>query len=202
MKETRTGAVSGPKKELFFMSEPRKLAVVFPGRGYTCSTGLLADGINLWKELGYEVLPLDFSAIPFSRIGTFAEAFDRVEAAALEQLAGADLVQCTDLVFFSKSMGTVAAARCAARLGLRPRMLPLTPLPETLDLTKPGDRVMGMAVGTADRYIDWHRVRAFCKERDIPCVIGQGVGHSLADKNAPANTEAIRQQVLALCRPL
>ena len=28
------------------MSDTRRLAVVFPGRGYTCSTGLLADGIN------------------------------------------------------------------------------------------------------------------------------------------------------------
>lgn len=120
------------------MSDARRLAVVFPGRGYTCSTGLLADGITRWRELGYQVLPLDFSAIPFSRIDTFAEAFDRVEAAALEQLAGVDLEHCDDLVFFAKSMGTVAAARCAARLGLHPRMLPLTPLPETLDLTRPG----------------------------------------------------------------
>lgn len=184
------------------MSDARRLAVVFPGRGYTCSTGLLANGITRWRELGYQVLPLDFSAIPFSRIDTFAEAFDRVEAAALEQLAGVDLVHCDDLVFFAKSMGTVAAARCAARLGLHPRMLPLTPLPETLDLTRPGDTVLGMAVGTADRYIDWHRVQGFCRERGIPCVIGKGVGHSLADKNDPTGTEAIRQQVLALCRPL
>lgn len=184
------------------MSDARRLAVVFPGRGYTCSTGLLADGILRWRALGYEVLPLDFSAIPFSQIDTFAEAFDRVEAAALEQLAGVDLEHCEDLVFFAKSMGTVAAARCAARLGLHPRMLPLTPLPETLDLTKPGDTVLGMAVGTRDRYIDWHRVQAFCQERGIPCLVCPGVGHSLADRNDPVGTEAIRQQVLALCRPL
>lgn len=202
MKKTPTGALAGQKKELFCMSESRKLVVVFPGRGYTCATGLLADGILRWKELGYEVLPLDFSAIPFARIDTFAEAFDRVEAAALAQLAGVDLVHCDDLVFFSKSMGTVAAARCAADLGLHPRMLPLTPLPETLDLTRPGDQVLGMAVGTNDRYIDWHRVRNFCRERGIPCLVCEGVGHALADRNDPARTESIRRQVLALCRPL
>ena len=180
----------------------KKIVVVFPGRGYSCSTGLLADGIVRWRELGYEVLPLDFSEVPFKQIETFAEAFDRAEACAMKQLADVDLSGYEDLVFFSKSLGTVASARCAANLGLIPRMLPLTPLPETLDLTKPGDRVMGMVVGTNDRYVDWHRVRAFCAERSLPCLVCEGVGHSLADPNDKARTETIRQQVLALCRPL
>lgn len=178
----------------------RKIVVVFPGTGYTCRTGLLADGIRRWRELGYEVVPLDFSAIPFAEIETFAEAFDLAEAEALRQLAEYDLQGLTDLVFFSKSLGTVVAPRCAARLGLHPRMLYLTPLAETLALTGDSDRVMGMVAGTTDRLLDWRTVEAFCARRRIPCVICEGVGHSLADANDPARTEAIRRRVLALCR--
>lgn len=177
-----------------------KLAVVFPGTGYTCRTGLLADGIGQWQALGYEVIPLDFSAIPFAEIDTFEEAFDRAETEALRQLAKHDLNACTDLVFFSKSLGTVVAPRCAARLGLRPRMLYLTPLAETLALTGDRDRVIGMVAGTADRLLDWRAVEEFCARRTIPCVICEGVGHSLADPNDPARTDDIRRRVLALCR--
>lgn len=176
-----------------------KLAVVFPGTGYTCRTGLLADGIARWRALGYEIAALDFSAIPFAEIETFAEAFDRAEAEALRQLAGYDLQGRADLVFFSKSLGTVVAPRCAARLGLHPRMLYLTPLAETLALTGDQDRVMGMVAGTADRLLDWRTVEEFCVRRAIPCVICEGVGHSLADPNDPARTDDIRRRVLALC---
>lgn len=176
-----------------------KLAVVFPGTGYTCRTGLLADGIERFRELGYEIAALDYSDIPFAEIDTFEEAFDRAEAEALRQLEQYDLQNRKDLIFFSKSLGTVVAPRCAARLGLRPRMLYLTPLAETLALTGDRDWVMGMAAGTTDRLMDWRIVEEFCARRGIPCVICEGVGHSLADPGDPARTDDIRRRVLALC---
>lgn len=183
------------------MTSPQKTVVVFPGTGYTCSTGLLADGIQHWQALGYHVIPLDFSHIPFADIETFSDAFDAAEASALRQLAEENLDHCIDLVFFSKSLGTVVAPRCAAALRLHPRMLYLTPLPETLALTGADDQVIGMVVGTRDPLIDWHVVQDFCNAKSIPCLVCEKVGHSLADPSDSARTEAIRQQVLALCRP-
>ena len=177
-----------------------KLLVAFPGKGYTCETGLLAAGITRYRELGYEVLALDYPGVDFAALPSLTVGFDRAEAAARPQLDRVDWGRYGDVVFLSKSLGTVVAARTLRRTGVPARSLYLTPLPETLPLVQPGDRVLAMVSGEADRYIDWHVVRDFCAARQIPFCLAPGVGHRLADPHSPAATAAIEQAVLKFCR--
>lgn len=177
-----------------------KLLVAFPGTGYTCQTGLLAAGIARYRELGYEVLALDYPGVDFASIPTFDKAFDRAEAAARPRLDGVGRGRYGDVVFLSKSLGTVVAARTLRRTGVPARSLYLTPLAETLALVQPGDRVIAMVSGETDRLIDWQVVRDFCAARHFPFYLAPGVGHRLADPHSPAATASIEQAVLKFCR--
>ena len=138
----------------------QKLLVLFPGIGYTCGTGLLAAGAARGQAAGYTVLPLAYSAQTARaarRPGRRRLPRRRADVGA--QLAAVDWGAYTDIVFLSKSLGTVVAARSLRQLGVAARSLYLTPLAGALAAVRPGDTVLGMVSGGADSYIDWHLVR-------------------------------------------
>ena len=178
----------------------RNLLVAFPGTGYTCGTGLLAAGLARAKAAGYETLPLDYG-IDFGPVPTFAEAFNLAEAAVRPQLAAVSWARYDDILFLSKSLGTVTAARTLRALAPHSvpiRSLYLTPLADTLALVQPGDTVLGMVSGETDRLIDWRAVQTFCAGHGFPFLLCPGVGHGLAAEGDDAGNAAITANVLTM----
>ena len=106
----------------------QKLLVLFPGIGYTCGTGLLAAGAARGQAAGYTVLPLAYSAQTAAQRADLDAAACTAQADAGAQLAAVDWGAYTDIVFLSKSLGTVVAARSLRQLGVAARSLYLTPL--------------------------------------------------------------------------
>ena len=158
----------------------QKLLVLFPGIGYTCGTGLLAAGAARGQAAGYTVLPLAYSA----------------QTAA--QRAAVDWGAYTDIVFLSKSLGTVVAARSLRQLGVAARSLYLTPLAGALAAVRPGDTVLGMVSGGADSYIDWHLVRDFCAGQNLPFLLVPGAGHRLTIPDDAAASEEYAGKILEM----
>ena len=93
----------------------KKLLVLFPGIGYTCETGLLAAGATLARAAGYEVLALRYSAQAAAQRPDLDAAARIAEADVCAQLDGVDWPAYADIVFLSKSLGTVVAARALRR---------------------------------------------------------------------------------------
>lgn len=188
---------------------PCGLAVLFPGMGYTCRQPLMQKCMAHYAVLGYETLCLDFSGIEFEKItdpGAAAPALERAAAAVkpqlTAQLADIDWQAYDDVVFVSKSLGTACAGWLESRLpmGVKPNQLYLTPLPQTLPFVTEASRVMGMVLGTEDHFLQADVLRAFCAQRDIPCMIVEGVGHNLRRPD-PGETAQIDRRIVALCRP-
>jgi hypothetical protein len=177
------------------------LVVIFPGTGYTCRERLLVQISERYRLWGYDIVCLDFSGIPFDQMETFEEAFELAKACILAQTGGLSFGAYGDLVFVSKSFGTVCAGWLAQLSGLSPRQLFLTPVPEAFSYIGRDTHIMGMAIGTKDRHMEFGQVVSFCEEHGAPCVVIPGVGHNLKGKEGEysAETDAINARILTLC---
>lgn len=156
-----------------------KLAVLFPGIGYTCDKPLIYYSAKLAASLGYQVMPIPYGHFPPKVRGDaekLRQCFELAWAQAVEMLSGVDLGGFGELLFIGKSIGTTVACRYLRENGLQARSVLLTPLQETFQY------VNGPAVafhGTADPWAQTDAIRSACRALDIPLHIIDGANHSL-----------------------
>lgn len=116
----------------------KKLAVIFPGVGYTCAKPLLYYTAAMAEEYGYETIRLDYGKDIHSFKGRTPDALKPVTQLALSRVMPAllDLSAASyeEVLFISKSIGTVIACQAEKELTLsRPvRHFLMTPIPATL----------------------------------------------------------------------
>jgi len=175
------------------------IAVCFPGTGFTCKEALFERLAADYAARGYDVIRLDFSHIPFREIESLEEALAVAQRAVKRQLIHAAFSDYGDVVFLSKSLGTILAAQAERDYGIRPRHLFLTPLNRTLSLIRPETRVIAMVLGTQDRFLTGRALAVYCEERGIRYCLVDGVNHSLKDDADAERTARIIDQVAMLC---
>lgn len=111
-----------------------KIAVLFPGIGYTCDKPLLYYSAKLAAEKGYEVVRVPYGNFPPHVKGDAAKMYQCFVSAReqsediLKDVAWSDY---DEIVFFSKSVGTVVALSYASEHGINVRQVLYTPLVET-----------------------------------------------------------------------
>ena len=116
--------------------EAHKLAVIFPGIGYTADKPLLYFGRRIAVEYGYEIRIMDYKGFPPKVKGDrnrMEESFFIALRQAEEMLAGVDFAEYDDVVFIGKSIGTIVAAKIAADSSAKARIRQVlyTPLEDT-----------------------------------------------------------------------
>ena len=161
----------------------KKLAVFFPGIGYTVDKPLMHYARRLAANAGYEIRLLPYAGFPDKIIGdrdrmtaSFAIAYGQAE----EMLKDLDFSAFEEILFVGKSIGTVVAAKMASESKFRDRirLILYTPLPETFSLP------FGEAVaftGGADQWVGKEKspIPKLCRERGIPVTVIPGANHSL-----------------------
>ena len=160
-----------------------RLAVIFPGIGYTADRPLLYYSRKLAERAGFEIRVVPFHGFPKKAKGD-AEKLRRscvlACGQAAEHLKDTDLGSYEEVLFIGKSIGTVAAADIAAhsRAADRIRFILFTPLEESFSYPL-GDAVV--FTGSADLWTgaEKSRVSALCAQRGIPCSVVDGANHSL-----------------------
>lgn len=175
------------------------MVVCFPGTGFTCKEALFERCVERFTARGYDSVKLDFSHIPFREIETMEEAVSVARRAVKRQLSEVDFAEYGDVVWISKSLGTILAALFEEEYACVPRQLYLTPLPETLRLIRPESSILALVLGTQDRFLTGDALAKFCEERNARCCIIDGVDHSLKDEQCPERTERIIEQIAAFC---
>lgn len=175
------------------------IAVCLPGTGFTCREALFERLGSDYAARGYDVLKLDFSHIPFREIESLEEAVAVAHRAARRQLSAVSYGEFDDVVFLSKSLGTILAAMIERESGVKPRHLFLTPLNKTLTMIQPDTRVIAMVLGTQDRFLTGRQLAAFCEERGIRYCLVDGVNHSLKDDTDAERTNRIIDQIAMIC---
>ena len=175
------------------------IAICFPGTGFTCKEALFERLGSDFSARGYDVVRLDFSHIPFREFETLEEAIAVAQRAVKRQLSHIVFSDYQDVVFVSKSLGTILAAQFERDYDIKPRHLFLTPLNKTLMLLRPDSRVIAMVLGTQDRFLTGQALKSFCEPRNIVCHLVEGVNHSLKDEADEARTLEIIDQIARLC---
>lgn len=161
----------------------KRLAVIFPGIGYTAGKPLLHYCRRLAERFGYETVILPYSGFPKKVTGDRDRLRKSCELAlkqAKELLADTDLDSFGDVLFIGKSIGTVVAADIAAKSSAKDhiRFIIYTPLEETFSYPL-SDAVV--FTGSEDPWVggETSRIPALCGERGIPCFVVPDANHSL-----------------------
>lgn len=156
-----------------------KIAVLFPGIGYTCDRPLLYYSGKLAKKAGYEVMPVPYGNFPDKVRGDMAkmqQSFDIALSQAEEILAGVKWDEYDGILFLSKSVGTIVSSAYAENHGLKVKNVLFTPLKETW-LYDTGERIAFH--GTKDPWAGDDEIAAEAEKHGTPLVMVPGANHSL-----------------------
>jgi len=158
-----------------------KIAVIFPGIGYHVDKPLLYHSAKLAASLGYEVIKISYPECTINlkeadtaQIRDFAE---RCLKKTEEAFGDVNLDEAEDIVFISKSIGTVVAAAYSSQHEYNIRHVFFTPLAETFEYDISTDIIAFN--GTSDNWADWKMIRKLCETRSIPITTVDNANHSL-----------------------
>ena len=202
-----------------------KIAVLFPGIGYTCDKPLLYYSAKLAAEKGFEVVRVPYGNFP-SNVKGNAEKMYQSFVSAREQsediLKEVDWGSYDEIVFFSKSVGTVVALSYASEHGIDARQVLYTPLKETFKFpvaaagaaegsadgsTKgaAGEEAAGKGTadkgasraiafhGTGDPWARTEDIIKICEEKGVPLYLTKDANHSLECGKAIKDIKTIRK---------
>lgn len=173
----------------------KKAAVLFAGVRYSCDAPLLYYARAVFRDRGYTVLEVSYGADMLAG-GDLAERARNASGDVLRQLNEWKLEQYDDVVFVSKSIGTVLAGWSASKLPYPVRHIYLTPLEYTLPfLHAERDVVIGAG---ADPYLDAKHLTNYCSSHAIPCTMYSNVGHRLEAKGDIRYTLRILEEITQL----
>ena len=158
-----------------------KIAVIFPGMGYTKDRPLLYYAGRIAKSCGYELIFAGYGDVSWDKevlrdhekmTLILKKCIDSVE----EQLADTDFAASTDIVFIAKSIGTVVAAAVAKRHGINARHIFFTPIEQFRDFT---DENAVVFYGGKDPYADPKAIEQICRDKNLEAYLIEDANHSL-----------------------
>lgn len=161
----------------------KRVAVVFPGIGYTADKPLLHYSRRIAEQCGYETRIVPYGGFPKKVKGDkdkMRKSYEIALTQAKEYLSDIDLARYTDILFIGKSIGTVVAAAIADQnpASAQIRSVIYTPLEQTFSYPL-GDAIV--FTGSEDPWVggESSRIPELCKKHRIPCHVILGANHSL-----------------------
>lgn len=174
-----------------------KLAIFFPGIGYHCDKPLLYYSRKLADEAGYKsILTLDYSLAGSNITGNIRgdkekmlQAFSYLYEQAAKQLSSINWQDYDEIIFISKSIGTVIASAFAQHEKISCRQILYTPLCETYDF-HPQNAIAFL--GTSDPWSDIEKVTDISGEQKIPLFLYPDANHSLETEDTLYNIKTLQ----------
>lgn len=168
----------------------KKLCVLFPGIGYQFDRSLLYYPSKMAEGYGYEIQRVNYSGFPSNLRGDEQRIRD-ASVFAFEQakyeLDGIDWNQFEDILFVSKSIGTIVAAMAQEYYDLKVRHVLYTPFKDTFSFSVKE----GIAFhGTNDPWVEDDEGLLKCS--NVPMYIIDNVNHSLEGKDVLKNIDILK----------
>ena len=171
-----------------------KLAICFPGIGYHCDKPLLYYSRSLARELGYK----EYKNISYRYEGKnirgnqakMREAYEILFQQAEEELKDIDWSAYDEILFVSKSIGTVIAASYAKKYGLTGvKQVLYTPLTETFSFAP--EKAIAF-IGTADPWSSAGEIIQLARKKRLPLHVYDDSNHSLECGDTERNIEILK----------
>lgn len=171
-----------------------KIAIYFPGIGYHCDKPLLYYSRHIADKLGYKNsrnATYKYSAGNIrGNDEKMKEAYEALFSQTEAQLSDIDWTEYDDILFISKSVGTIIAASYAKKYGLKDaRHILYTPLKQTY-LFAPNSAIA--LIGTADPWSNVEEIIQLSAESHIPLFTYEGCSHSLECEDTLKNIEILK----------
>ena len=174
-----------------------KTAVFFPGIGYHCDKPLLYYSRKLADEAGYKtILTLDYSLLGSNITGNIRGDKEKMQQAfyflyeqAAKQLSSVSWSDYGEILFISKSIGTVIASAYAQNEHISCRQILYTPLRETYDF-HPQNAIAFL--GTSDPWSNIEKVTDISRAQKIPLFLYPDANHSLETKDTLGNIKTLQ----------
>jgi len=161
----------------------RKLVVLFPGKNYPCNLPLLYYARSTAIELGYDVLNLEYgyqAAKTELDINDLPLIIEECTEAIRRIIDGYD-----EVVFISKSMGTVVAGEVHRKLQLQVKHIYLTPLFDTVPYINSTERIV--IYGSEDSLFGDKALQQISPEHSYGIIEIPGADHGLEVGNVKEN---------------
>lgn len=174
-----------------------KIAVFFPGIGYHCDKPLLYYSRKLAQECGYEeIVTLSYTYDGGNIRGNeekMQQAFEVLYVQAEESLSKIDFDQCDEIVFISKSVGTIIASAYAQKHNIKCHQILYTPLKYTYDYEHENAVAF---IGTSDPWSVTSEVQKLSEKQQITIYIYENANHSLETKDTLKNLEILQDVII------
>lgn len=176
----------------------KKLAIIFPGIGYTHDKPLLYYARKIATDKGYDIICVNYSNLPENVKGNREKMKESLLLAyeqSVRQLEDTDLSLYDDVLIIGKSLGTVAAAKFYEEHCKSARLVLYTPVEATFrfDIT---DAIA--FIGDSDSWSDLETVKELANKSGIPLHIYQGCNHSLEVSCDNAKNLKYLSEIMAL----
>ena len=160
-------------------NERKNLIVLFPGAGYTVDKPLLYYAGFKYYIKGYKSLKINYGDC-LKQDKPFPDIIEDIKNFVLNQVSEVDFASYDDILFVSKSMGTIIAGWLAEKLNINNiRHIYLTPVGDTLQFIKTGKNISIVIAGTSDDLIDADILKEHCDREKIRLELIEGADHSL-----------------------
>jgi len=176
-------------KDLVDLMKDKNLLVLFPGKKYAVTAPLLYFAEHKFYQKGYDVIYVDY--------GVYS-SFDDIKSNVLSQKNELDLLIYNDIVFLSKSIGTIVAGWLAETLNGNIRHICLTPLNDTLQYIKNGKNISIIIAGTNDKYMDAIVLKEHCDREKIRLELIDGANHNMEIPGETADNIDILKYIVEL----
>ena len=169
------------------MKRNKNLAVLFPGKGYVVTCPLLYYAYLKYERRGYECV-----SISYGDYNNIDDARNNV----LIQINKLDFSSYDDIVFLSKSMGTIVAGWIDDEICENVRHIYLTPIKDTLKYLKREKNISIVIAGTNDPFLDANILSAHCNQENIKMELIDDADHSLeTTADVSANIDILKRVV-------
>ena len=161
----------------------KKIALIFPGIGYTMDRPLLYYGKKLAQNNGYDVKYVDYC----ENMGARKSKIDLRATFEVKLKEAVDLLKdfqwndYDEYLFICKSLGTIIGAVIAEDAGIsdKVKMVMYTPVHDTFDVPLPGNAIV--FTGTKDQLTENNpiTISSLCEKYNVECHVYEDANHSL-----------------------
>lgn len=187
-----------------------KIAIFFPGIGYTLDKPLLYYSRKLATKYGYEIRLLPYGNFPEKIQGNrerMVESFEIASKQTKEMLRDIDFSYYEEVLLVGKSIGTIVAAKVAAELQnpgkaelicnsknkrvAKVKAVLYTPLEDTFHYNISNAIAF---TGTSDPWVGGpnSRIAKICYENEIRCTSFEAANHSLETGEVTKDLEYLK----------
>lgn len=169
----------------------KKLIVIFPGAGYGLDSPLLYYADFIYETNGYERIRMDYQSIISNRGLSLENKLLKIREYVYEQVKDLDFTFYDEIVFLSKSIGSVEAGILAEELGIKVIQIFITPIEEAVSYCNVNSYVV---IGTKDKA--YQTYKEYCDANSIKALYVEGANHSLEVEGKPYQSIDVLKNVM------